>query len=42
MSIGFSGLHTPCCVQPVTSDVLPANPLEGLDDFLIGDNHPVG
>ena len=27
MSIGFSGLDTPCCVQPVTIDVAPTHPL---------------
>jgi transposase, IS5 family len=27
MSIGFSGLDTPCCVQPVTIDVSPTHPL---------------
>ena len=27
MSICFSGLDTPCCVQPVTIDVLPTHPL---------------
>ncbi len=27
MSIGFSGLDTPCCVQPVTIDVPPTHPL---------------
>jgi|SoiMetStandDraft_2_1073263.scaffolds.fasta_scaffold16874_3 transposase, IS5 family len=27
MSIGFSGLDTPCCVQPVTIDVSPSHPL---------------
>jgi transposase, IS5 family len=27
MSICFSGLDTPCCVQPVTIDVSPAHPL---------------
>jgi transposase, IS5 family len=27
MSIGFSGLDTPCCVQPVTIDVVPTHPL---------------
>src|SRR4030095_401457 len=27
MSIGFSGLDTPCCVHPVTIDVSPAHPL---------------
>ena len=27
MSIGFSGLDTPCCVQPVTIDVAPTQPL---------------
>ena len=27
MSICFSGLDTPCCVQPVTIDVSPTHPL---------------
>src|SRR5215471_2938761 len=27
MSIGLSGLDTPCCVQPVTIDVSPTHPL---------------
>src|SRR5262249_3137266 len=27
MSIGFSGLDTPCCMQPVTIDVSPTHPL---------------
>jgi len=27
MSIGFSGLDTPCCMQPVTIEVSPAHPL---------------
>ena len=27
MSICFSGLEIPCCVQPVTIDVSPAHPL---------------
>jgi IS5 family transposase len=27
MSIGFSGLDTPCCVHPVTIDVSPTHPL---------------
>ena len=27
MSIGFSGLDTPCCMQPVTIEVSPTHPL---------------
>jgi transposase, IS5 family len=27
MSIGFSGLATPCCIQPVTIEVSPTHPL---------------
>ena len=27
MSIGFSGLDTPCCLQPVTIEVAPTHPL---------------
>ena len=27
MSIGFSGLDTPCCLQPVTIEVSPTHPL---------------
>ena len=27
MSIGLSGLDTPCCVQPVTIEVSPTHPL---------------
>jgi IS5 family transposase len=27
MSIGFSGLDTPCCMQPVTIEVSPSHPL---------------
>ena len=34
MSIGFSGLDTPCCVQPVTIDVSPAHPLIQLAQVL--------
>src|SRR5262247_4530072 len=27
MSIGFTGLDTPCCLQPVTIEVSPTHPL---------------
>ena len=34
MSIGFSGLDTPCCMHPVTIEVSPIHPLIQLAQVL--------